>query len=83
VQLLWCSFDFRASTFFSWSAGEWELRDGQCHTRTTGRDDIRHVRTNTVPLTDVFLMSFSSRYAVQLWLSSSLGPVVVSSVSAI
>ena len=78
MQLLWCSFDCQASISFWWSAGEW---DGRCHTRT--KDDICNVRAITVPLTDVFLIPFSSRFTVQLWLSSSLGLVVVSSVSPV
>ena len=77
MRLLWCSFDCWASISFWWSAGEW---DGH-YTRT--KDDVCHVRTNTVPLMDVFLMSFSCRFAVQLWLSSLLRPLVVSSVSAV
>ena len=76
MQLLWCSFDCQASISFWWSTGE---GDGRCHTRT--KDDICHVRAITVPLTDIFFMFFSSRFAVQLWLASSLRPVAVSSIS--
>lgn len=77
LQLLWRGFDRQASIPFWWSAGD---RDGRRYSRT--KDDICHVRTIIVPLTDVFLIFPPSRFAVQPWSASSLRPVAVSSVAA-